>query len=143
MMVSRVNLFIPWRITVKAPSGISRILTILALVPMWNRSSFTGSSTIASFCVTVPIMLLDLCSAFTSLSDFSRPTVMGSIVPGNSTASLNARIGNVFGISTSSILALPFMSSTGIMFISPLSIWFIENFGIFMFSILYNMSKCQ
>ena len=45
----------PWSMAVIVPSGSSRVRMILATVPYSARSSTFGSSTLKSFCGTVPI----------------------------------------------------------------------------------------
>ena len=112
---------IPCSMAVIVPSGISISLSIVADVPISYRFFLTGSSTSFTFCVTVPMIFVDLYIALTNFLDLSLPMVIGSTVPGNSTASLRARIGKVSGISISLRFDFPSIFIIGTILISLFS----------------------
>ena len=97
----------PFRITVRLPLGISRILMIRAAVPTLYMSSGAGSSTSLSRCNTAPRMPPSAFTARTRLMLLSRPTVMGVMAPGKSTDERSVRMGMISGTSTSSTGSSP------------------------------------
>ena len=107
-MYSRISIFSrPFRITVRFPLGISRILMMRAAVPTLYMSSGAGSSTSLSRCNTAPRMPPSAFTARTRLMLLSRPTVIGVIAPGKSTELRSVRIGMISGTSTSSATSSP------------------------------------
>src|SRR5690625_7115592 len=58
----------------------------------------------SSFCATTPIVLSESYASLTSARDLSRPTVIGTTTPGNSTVFFRGKIGRLSGTSDSDSL---------------------------------------
>ncbi len=87
--------------TVRLPLGISSILSMRAEVPMRYMSSGPGLSTSLSRWSTAPSTEEPFSASRISFIDFSRPTVMGVMAPGNITELRRVSMGSVSGITTS------------------------------------------
>ena len=111
-------LFIPWRMAVMVPSGISSTFIILATVPYSKRSCLRGSSTDMSFWGTAPMKESRFSASRMRAMDFSRPIVTGYTMLGKRTAFLNARTGRLSGRSPGLTLISDSPCITGIMLTS-------------------------
>ena len=117
------------------PSGILISFTILATVPILQRSLGSGSSILASFCARTPISLSNLYASFTALMLLSRPTVMGNTTPGNKTVLRNGKMGSVSGITIflSCSLSFSLIGMMGIKSVSSSDLKYNFSFTMFLF----------
>ena len=91
------NRFFPWMMIVVLPSGILKLLTICAIVPVGNTSPSPGSSVSPSFWAIIPTNFGSSVMLRIKRKLLSRPAVMGATTPGKITVFLSGRIGNNSG----------------------------------------------
>ena len=92
-----LNLLRPCKTTILLWSGICNILMILPTVPYSNKSSKSGSSTLASFCAITPTIFVVWLTSLINFKLLSLPMVMGIMLPGYKTALRNVIIGSSLG----------------------------------------------
>ncbi len=92
----------PCTMIVSAPSEDFSFLRITHAVPTRYISSGFGSSDSGTRCATIATSRAPVSARSSTLRDLARPTRIGMIVPGNTTASRVGKIANLAGISRES-----------------------------------------